>query len=107
MNMHYVVMSSTAYSVGIATRLQAAVFGVRVSAEARDYLPQSVLIGFALQATYSIGTGVLSWGQNSRVVMLTTELHLSQRLRMSGAIPLLSLSLCAFTVRTVTTLSVT
>jgi hypothetical protein len=81
-------MSCTAYSVGIATRLQAAVSGVRVSAEARDYFLQSVLIGSALPATYSIGTGVLSWGQNSRVVMLTTELHQLQMLRMTGTIPL-------------------
>jgi len=62
MNLHYVVMSSTVYSVGIATRLQAAVSGVRISAEARDYLLQSVLIGSALPVIHSVGTGVLSWG---------------------------------------------
>jgi len=58
-------MNSTRYSVGIATRLQAAVSGVRVSAAARDYLLQSVLIGSEPPppppATYSISTGILYW----------------------------------------------
>jgi len=66
MNLHYDVMSSTVYSVGIATRLQAAVSGVRVSAEARDYLLQSVLIGSALPVIYSVGTGFFPGGKTAR-----------------------------------------
>jgi hypothetical protein len=43
--------------------------------------------------TYSTGTGVIfGWGwQSDRAVMLTSHLRLVRRLRISGAIPLLSL----------------
>ena len=38
-------------------------------------------------ASYSMGTGVLSWGgESSWCVKLTTQLHLVLRSRMSGAV---------------------
>jgi hypothetical protein len=41
--------------------------------------------------SYSLGSGVLSWGYNGWGMKLTTHLHLMVRFRMSGAIPLLCL----------------
>jgi len=45
----------------------------------------------AHRACYSAGAGVLPWGQSGRNMMLTTHLHPAQRLRMSGAVPVLPL----------------
>jgi len=53
-------------------------------------------------ASYKMNTHVLSWGVNPLDVIITNRLHLVLRLRMSGAIPLLSLY--AFIAWTGTTL---
>jgi hypothetical protein len=41
--------------------------------------------------SHLMGTGVISWRSKSRGVKFTTLFHVVQRLRMSGAIPLLHL----------------
>jgi hypothetical protein len=46
---------------------------------------------WAYPAFYSIGTGLISRAQSGWDLELTTHLRLVLRLRMSGAIPLLSL----------------
>ena len=42
-------------------------------------------------ASYSMGTAVMFWAKSGRGVKLTIHLHLLQRIRVSGAIPVLSL----------------
>ena len=53
-------------------------------------------------ASYSMGTGVLSWDKVAGGMKLTTNLHVVLSLRMTGAIPVLLLY--AFLARTGTTL---
>jgi hypothetical protein len=66
---------------------------VRIQKRARDFcLLQKLQTGSGAQlANNSMNTGVLSRGQNGRGVKLSIPLHLEPKLRMSGAIPLLSL----------------
>jgi hypothetical protein len=53
---------------------------------------QKVQTGSGAQlANNSVGTGIISRGQSGRGMKLSIHLHLEPRLRMSGAIPLLSL----------------
>jgi hypothetical protein len=85
---HYIIQQCRRSAVGIATTLRSL---VRIAVGARDvFLLQNVQTGtWAHPASYSMDTEVLSRGVN-----LTAHLHLVPRLRMSGAVPLLTL--CAF-----------
>jgi hypothetical protein len=78
----------------IWTRLWARQSRLWMPAVARDfYLLQNVQMGpRAHPPSYSMGTGVLSWGWGGCGVKLTTHLHLMQRLRVSGAVS--SLPMC-------------
>jgi hypothetical protein len=80
--------------------------GVRIPAGDREFVfSKTVQIGCMTHpVSYSIAIGVLSRGYNGRDVMLTSHFHLVQRLRISGAIPLLPLY--AFMAWTRTTLPV-
>jgi hypothetical protein len=78
-------------SIGIVTRLGAGRSGVQIPEGERNFpifenhhtTPGDIL------ACYSVGTGILSWGQSGWGVKLTTDLHIMSRLRTSGVKPLL------------------
>jgi hypothetical protein len=72
---------------GTATASSARRPGVRFPIQASDFSPKHQHRASAQPTLHSM----CSRRQNSRSVILTTHLRLSPRLRMSGAIPLLSL----------------
>jgi len=69
--------------------------GARNIAGPRNFLLlQNIRTGSrAHPASYSLGTGVPSWGLSAQGMMLTTRFHLAPGLRISGAIPLV---LCVY-----------
>ena len=71
-------------AVGIATRLQAGRFGVRIPVEAKFSAPLQTRPRTHL-ASYTKGNDVLSRGYSDRGVVLTTH-HPVPRLKMSGTI---------------------
>lgn len=71
-------------AVGIATRLQAGRFGVRIPLQSKFSAPLQTKPRAHL-ASCTIGNEVLSRGYSDRGVVLTTH-HPVARLRMSGAI---------------------
>jgi hypothetical protein len=76
---------------------------VRIAVGARDFsLLQNVQTGSgAHPVSYSLHTGVLSWGYSGWGMKFTTHQCLVLRLRMSGAVPLLPYALMAWTMKPV------
>jgi len=72
--------------VNILTALQVEQSDVRLPLGVIDFaLLQNIQIGSgACQASSSMGTRVLSWGQSGQDDKLTTDLHLAPSLRMSA-----------------------
>jgi hypothetical protein len=79
--------------VSIATRLQAAQYGVRIPVRTRELsVLKRVQTGpEACPAFNSMNTRILPRGKAARARILTIYIHLVSRLRMSGAKPLLHL----------------
>jgi len=83
-------MVSRDRSVGIATRY--GLDGPGIESLWGRYFPHPVQTDpGAHPASYTMGTGSLSRGQNGRGVALTIHIHLVPKLRKSRAIPLLHL----------------
>jgi hypothetical protein len=88
-------MRSRNSSVGVAIRLRGGRPGVRILPVWGVSLLQYVLNSSGAHLfSCLMGTGALSWRYNGRGVKLTAHLHLVQRLKMSGAVPLLLLHAC-------------
>ena len=85
------------------TRLRAGRSGVRIPAQTTDlsHLHMVQTNSGVHSASYSIRNGVVSRGQSSQGVKLTTHFRLVPRLRMRGAIPVLPLyALTLWTAKT-------
>ena len=79
-------------TVGIVTTLRIGPFAVGIPAEVIYFVfPSNQDRLGANQASFPMGTGILSQGQGGLSVKCTNYLHLDTRFRMIGAIPLLAL----------------
>jgi hypothetical protein len=87
MSMIHVIKAYRFSVVVIVTKLRAGRLDVRFPLGAEMFLFSKTSSSVAAHAAYnSMGTGILSWGQNGRCMNSTTHHSTGSRLRMAGSI---------------------